>query len=579
MKKTLYSLRNYKKELIFGPLFKVIEVIFELLIPFLMKYMIDVGIESANNGKGLNKIIIPGVIILCFVIVGFCSTLVCQYLASIASQGFGTDLRNRIYQKVCRLSLDDIEKFNKGNLVNLITNDSNRIQLGVALLIRLVVRAPVLVIGSLICSFIINVEIGFIFLAIVPLVSIILGLILYFSGKQYLKVQSKVDKMTGYSNDSLKGSRVIRALNKQDIVIQNYKEYNFEYFKESKTANIIAAFINPLTFLIVNIAIILVIYFGGDFVLNSKLDDGDLVALISYLNQILMALIVVSNLVINFTRALSSKKRVDALLTYNPTIKNNPIVENYKVNKGDELIRFKDVSFKYLDGENNVIEKINLTINKGEFVGIIGGTGSGKTTLIKLIERFVDTSEGELFFKGQNIKDYDLKTLRDNISLVNQKSVLFNGTIKSNLLMGKKDATDEEITKALIDSEAYSFVKEYNDYINHEVLEGGKNFSGGQKQRLSLARSLLKDSELLILDDSTSALDYLTDKKVRENILKRKDITLIIVSQRATSLINADKIIVVDNGKIDSIGKHEELLNKSKIYKEIYDSQTLAKVE
>ena len=243
MKKTLYSLRNYKKELIFGPLFKVIEVIFELLIPFLMKYMIDVGIESANNGEGLNKIIIPGVIILCFVIVGFCSTLVCQYLASIASQGFGTDLRNRIYQKVCGLSLGDIEKFNKGNLVNLITNDSNRIQLGVDLLIRLVIRAPVLVIGSLICSFIINVEIGFIFLAIVPLVSIILGLILYSSGKQYLKVQSKVDKMTGYSNDSLKGSRVIRALNKQDIVIQNYKEYNFEYFKESKTANIIAAFI------------------------------------------------------------------------------------------------------------------------------------------------------------------------------------------------------------------------------------------------------------------------------------------------------------------------------------------------
>ncbi len=579
MKKTLYSLRNYKKELIFGPLFKVIEVIFELLIPFLMKYMIDVGIKSANNGEGLNKIIIPGVIILCFVIVGFCSTLVCQYLASIASQGFGTDLRNRIYQKVCGLSLDDIEKFNKGNLVNLITNDSNRIQLGVALLIRLVIRAPVLVIGSLICSFIINVEIGFIFLAIVPLVSIILGLILYFSGKQYLKVQSKVDKMTGYTNDSLKGSRVIRALNKQDIVIQNYKEYNFEYFKESKTANIIAAFINPLTFLIVNIAIILVIYFCGDFVLNSKLDDGDLVALISYLNQILMALIVVSNLVINFTRALSSMKRVDALLTYGPTIKNNPIVENHKINKGDELICFKDVSFKYLDSENNVIEKINLTINKGEFVGIIGGTGSGKTTLIKLIERFVDVSEGELLYKGYNVKDYDIKTLREDISLVNQKSVLFNGTIKSNLLMGKKDATDEEITKALIDSEAYSFVKEYNDYIDHEVLEGGKNFSGGQKQRLSLARSLLKNSEVLILDDSTSALDYLTDKKVRENILKRKDVTLIIVSQRATSLMNADKIIVVDNGKIDSIGKHEELLNKSKIYKEIYDSQTLAKGE
>ena len=573
MKKTLYSLRNYKKELILGPLFKVIEVIFELLIPFLMKYMIDVGIESANNGEGLNKIIIPGVIILCFVIVGFCSTLVCQYLASIASQGFGTDLRNRIYQKVCGLSLDDIEKFNKGNLVNLITNDSNRIQLGVALLIRLVIRAPVLVIGSLICSFIINVEIGFIFLAIVPLVSIILGLILYFSGKQYLKVQSKVDKMTGYTNDSLKGSRVIRALNKQDIVIQNYKEYNFEYFKESKTANIIAAFINPLTFLIVNIAIILVIYFGGDFVLNSKLDDGDLVALISYLNQILLALIVVSNLVVIFTKAFASKKRIENILSMEPSIKNNPKYKDLKINSGEPIFVFKNASFKYETGDNLVVSNLNFEILKGETVGIIGGTGSGKTTIIKLLERFFDVTSGHILYKGVDIKDYDLTSLHDEISLVNQRAVLFKGTIKSNLMMANKNATNEDINNALKDACAFEFVSNYKDGIDHEVEEGGKNFSGGQRQRLSIARSILKNSEVLILDDSTSALDYLTEKTLRNNLKSKENLTKIIIAQRISSLQNADKIIVMYHGNIEAIGKHDELLKTSKVYKEIYESQ------
>ena len=574
MEKAFSSLKYFKKQLILGPLFKVIEVVFELLTPFLMKYIVNDGITNALNGNGVGKIVFPALIILGFCIFGLCSTLVCQYLASIASQGYGTILRNKIFKKVNELSMSDIEKFGRGNLINLVNNDTSRLQNAVAVLIRLVIRAPVLVIGSLICSFIIDVKIGFIFLAIIPIVSLILALITYINGKQYLKVQEKVDEISTYTNDGISGTRVIRAFSKENENIKNYEVRTKEYFDETKKANLISALINPLTFLVVNIAIILVIYFGGDFVLKGDLTDGDLVALISYLNQILMALIVVSNLVIIFAKAFSSSKRVNYLFSYEPSVVNAPIINDKNIKIGEELFSFKGVSFKYVDGENEVISNINFNINKGEFVGIIGGTGAGKTTLIKLMERFFDPTKGVITFKGDNIKKYDLKDIRNDISLVNQRNILFNGTIKSNLLMAKKDATDEEIINSLRLAEAYSFIKDYEDGINHPVYEGGKNFSGGQKQRISLARSVLKNSELLILDDSTSALDYLTDKKVRDNILHIKDITVVIISQRATSLMHCNKIIVMDDGKIDAIGRHEDLLKTSDIYKEIYYSQT-----
>lgn len=574
MEKAFSSLKYFKKQLILGPLFKVIEVVFELLTPFLMKYIVNDGITNALNGNGVGKIVFPALIILGFCIFGLCSTLVCQYLASIASQGYGTILRNKIFKKVNELSMSDIEKFGRGNLINLVNNDTSRLQNAVAVLIRLVIRAPVLVIGSLICSFIIDVKIGFIFLAIIPIVSLILALITYINGKQYLKVQEKVDEISTYTNDGISGTRVIRAFSKENENIKNYEVRTKEYFDETKKANLISALINPLTFLVVNIAIILVIYFGGDFVFKGDLTDGDLVALISYLNQILMALIVVSNLVIIFAKAFSSSKRVNYLFSYEPSVVNAPIINDKNIKIGEELFSFKGVSFKYVDGENEVISNINFNINKGEFVGIIGGTGAGKTTLIKLMERFFDPTKGVITFKGDNIKKYDLKDIRNDISLVNQRNILFNGTIKSNLLMAKKDATDEEIINSLRLAEAYSFIKDYEDGINHPVYEGGKNFSGGQKQRISLARSVLKNSELLILDDSTSALDYLTDKKVRDNILHIKDITVVIISQRATSLMHCNKIIVMDDGKIDAIGRHEDLLKTSDIYKEIYYSQT-----
>ena len=579
MEKTWDSIKKYKKEFILGPIFKIVEVVFELMIPFLMKYMINTGIPSFQNNEGVGKILYPGLIIIAFCIFGFLSTLVCQYFASVASQGFGTDLRNRIFLKVNSLSLKDIDNFGRGNLINLITNDTTRVQTGIAMLIRLAIRAPVLVIGSLVCSFIIDYRVGLMFLILIPIISLILAIILTKNSKNYLKVQQRLDDISNYSNDSLKGSRVIRAFNKENTIINQYKNKTEKYFKETKKANLVAALINPLTFLVVNVGIMLVIYFGGNLTINDELTNGDLVALISYLNQILMALIVVSNLVIIFTKAFSSQKRIDQLLQSETSIVNYSKYKDISLNYGDEFINFENVSFKYEDDGNEVISNINFTINKGEKIGIIGGTGSGKTTLIKLIERFYDVTSGELLYKGHNIKDYDLDKLHQEISLVNQRSVLFNGTIKSNILIGKKDATDEEIINALKNSEAYKFVKEYSDFIDHEVYENGKNFSGGQKQRLSLARALIKDSELLILDDSTSALDYLTDKNVRENINKMKDLTVIFISQRTSSIQHCDKIIVVDNGKIDAIGTHEELLNTSLIYKEIYDSQVKGSYE
>lgn len=579
MEKTWDSIKKYKKEFILGPIFKIVEVVFELMIPFLMKYMINTGIPSFQNYEGVGKILYPGLIIIAFCIFGFLSTLVCQYFASVASQGFGTDLRNRIFLKVNSLSLKDIDNFGRGNLINLITNDTTRVQTGIAMLIRLAIRAPVLVIGSLVCSFIIDYRVGLMFLILIPIISLILAIILTKNSKNYLKVQQRLDDISNYSNDSLKGSRVIRAFNKENTIINQYKNKTEKYFNETKKANLVAALINPLTFLVVNVGIMLVIYFGGNLTINNELTNGDLVALISYLNQILMALIVVSNLVIIFTKAFSSQKRIDQLLQCETSIVNYSKYKDISLNYGDEFINFENVSFKYEDDGNEVISNINFKINKGEKIGIIGGTGSGKTTLIKLIERFYDVTSGELLYKGHDIKDYDLDKLHQEISLVNQRSVLFNGTIKSNILIGNKDATDEEIINALKNSEAYKFVKEYSDFIDHEVYENGKNFSGGQKQRLSLARALIKDSELLILDDSTSALDYLTDKNVRENINKMKDLTVIFISQRTSSIQHCDKIIVVDNGKIDAIGTHEELLNTSLIYKEIYDSQVKGSYE
>lgn len=567
-------IRYFKKEFILGPTFKMLEVAFELIMPFLMSYVIDVGIEAAQNYGNYNQIIIPGVLIFLLAVLGLCSTLVCQHYASIASQGYGTRLRDALYSKIMNMSLRNVELIGKGNLNTVLSNDVNRLQVSVAMMIRLVLRAPTIVIGSLICAFIIDWHSALIFLGVVILISLILFFILKVSSKKVITTQKKVDKIVTLTNDSLNGIRVIKAFNNETHEVNKFKEKTQDYYKEMKTVSFINALTNPLTFLIINVAIVLVVYFSSNEIISeSGLTTGELTSLIQYLNQCFVALIAVSNLVIIFTRAFASKKRVEELLNLKEDLENNGTFADLFIENGQNLFEFKNVSFKYNEGENNVVKDLNFTIKKGERVGIIGGTGSGKTTLIKLIERFFDRSEGEILYKGHDIKDYNLNSLHHEISLVNQKAVLFNGTIKSNLLIGRKDASESEMIKALKDACAYDFVKKYDDFLDHQVEENGRNFSGGQKQRLSIARALIKNGETLILDDSTSALDYLTEKELKQHIFENRDLTIIIIAQRVSSLLNCDKIIVMYHGQVESVGTHEELLKTSKVYKEIYSSQ------
>ena len=578
MEKALQSTKKYIPYFIIGPLFKVIEVIFELLTPFLMKYIVDEGFNAGTLDNDYTKIIYPGLIMIAFAVFGFCSTLVCQKLASIASQGTGTELRNKIYRKIINFSNSDIEHFGKGNLVNLLTNDVNRIQSVVAMIIRLVIRAPILVIGSVVCAFLIDIYAGIIFVSIVPLVMFIYFLILKISGKQYKKVQKQNDKIVEKTNDDISGIKAIKSFNNEEKEINEYEQLTSSYYFESKKAILTNELINPLTIFIVNVAIMAVIYlatytFKSPFIVDLR--KGDVVALISYLNSILLALIALCNLILVFVKGFSSNARINEFLNYKEVIDNKGKCIKDSLELKENLVKFNDVSLSF-NNENNVLNHIDFEINKGETIGLIGGTGSGKTLLINVLERFYDFNEGEIFYKGINIKDYEISSLRNDIGLVSQKPHFLKGTIKSNMLIGKSDATDEEIIEALKMSKAYEFVSKYDDLLNHEVLENGKNFSGGQKQRLAIARGILRAKELLILDDSTSALDYLTDKEVRKN-LKRKKITTLIISQRCSSIMDADRIYIIEHGEIVGVGTHKKLLKNNEVYKEIYASQTRSK--
>lgn len=578
MEKALQSTKKYIPYFIIGPLFKVIEVIFELLTPFLMKYIVDEGFNAGTLDNDYTKIIYPGLIMIAFAVFGFCSTLVCQKLASIASQGTGTELRNKIYRKIINFSNSDIEHFGKGNLVNLLTNDVNRIQSVVAMIIRLVIRAPILVIGSVVCAFLIDIYAGIIFVSIVPLVMFIYFLILKISGKQYKKVQKQNDKIVEKTNDDISGIKAIKSFNNEEKEINEYEQLTSSYYFESKKAILTNELINPLTIFIVNVAIMAVIYlatytFKSPFVVDLR--KGDVVALISYLNSILLALIALCNLILVFVKGFSSNARINEFLNYKEVIDNKGKCIKDSLELKENLVKFNDVSLSF-NNENNVLNHIDFEINKGETIGLIGGTGSGKTLLINVLERFYDFNEGEIFYKGINIKDYDISSLRNDIGLVSQKPHFLKGTIKSNMLIGKSDASDEEIIEALKMSKAYEFVSKYDDLLNHEVLENGKNFSGGQKQRLAIARGILRAKELLILDDSTSALDYLTDKEVRKNIKKNK-MTTLIISQRCSSIKDADRIYIIEHGEIVGVGTHKQLLKNNEVYKEIYASQTRSK--
>lgn len=585
---------SYKHNLltiVFGPFIKIIEAIFDLLIPLFMKAIIDLNQYTApeyipntlsskvasfirvfnQSGEKMNDALAGGLIILIMGILGYVITMVSQYLAACSAVNVGTEVRSALYSRMLSLSKKEREEIGPAKLLTVINSDTYQLQHGVLLVTRLMVRAPFILIGSLIFSFILDWRVGLAFLAIVPILFLVNFLVLRKSSKGYVEIQNDLDDLSNKANETTDGSRVIRAANQEQYENRIFADKTNNYQSKAIKVNKINSLINPLTFAVTSIVLIVIILLleNSLFGENNTQIASAIIAEMAYLSQIFFVVVQFSMVIIEVVKAHVSVKRIDSVLSIEPGIVSGEIS---KGKDNEPLIKFNHVSFGF-DNNKLFLKDLDFQIRKGETFGIIGGTGSGKSTLINLIERFYDTNEGEILYKGQPIKDYDLKALRNDIGLVNQKSSLFKGTIKSNYLMSKKDASDEDIVDALRAAQAYEFVSKYEDDINHIVNEGGTNFSGGQRQRLCIGRALIRKPELLILDDATSALDLLTDKKVRETISSYKDMTKVIVSQRVATIQNADFILVLEGGQVVGQGKHKELLANCPIYKEIYETQ------
>ena len=595
IRKVSDSIKHNILSISLGPLLKIIEAIFDLLIPLIMKAVLDLSqfntpdnipnvvskniatfIRAFNFGDSfLADALTGGGIILVMGVVGYAITMVAQYLAARSSVNVGTEIRNSLYNKMLTLSKKERNSIGNSKILTLINSDTYQVQQGLLLFVRLIVRAPFILTGSLIISFILDWRIGFAFLAIVPLIILVNILVLRKSSKGYIEIQKDLDSLSNSASEMTEGARVIRASNNQELENNKFSSKTTDYQDKSIAVNRINALINPLTFAITSIVLIVIVFLLKESLFNSEdnlLMASTIIAEMAYLAQIFFVTVQITQAVIDIVKGTVSAKRINEVLMITPQITNSDSPKTGEVNIGEELIKFDHVSFSF-DEKKMFLNDLNFQIRKGETFGIIGGTGSGKSTVINLIERFYDVTEGTIFYKGIPLKEYDLKSLRNDIGLVNQKSSLFKGTIKSNYLMAKPDASDEEIIKSLKEAEAYEFVNKYEDKINHEVNEGGTNLSGGQKQRLCIGRALLKHPEILILDDSTSALDLLTDKKIRETVKGFKDMTKVIVSQRVATIQNADFILVLEGGKVVGQGKHKDLMKDCPIYKETYETQ------
>ena len=577
-----------------GPFLKIIEAVFDLLIPLFMKAIIDLSqygspndipnvissslasfIRLVNPSSGnISDAITGGIIILVMGILGFAITMCAQYLAAKASVNVGTEVRSALFNKILHLSKKEREQVSNSKLLTVINSDSYQLQHGVLLFVRLVVRAPFILIGSLIISFILDWRVGLAFTAIVPLILLVNFLVLKKSSKGYVEIQSELDNISNQTSETVEGARVIRASNNQDNEYNKFSSKTESYQDKSIKVNRFNALINPLTFAITSIVLIVIILLLQNdlFGPNNVLIASTIIAEMSYLAQIFFVVTQLSMVTVELVKANVSRKRIDGVLTIKPEIINNENSLTGEVKDNEPIIKFDHVSFSFNE-DSYFLNDLDFEIRKGETFAIIGGTGSGKSTVINLIERFYDVSKGNILYKGIPLKEYDLSSLRKDIGLVNQKSSLFKGTIKSNYLMSNPDATEQDIIKALTNSQAYEFVSKYEDTINHEVNEGGLNFSGGQRQRLCIGRALVKNPEVLILDDATSALDLLTDKRIRDYVSSIKDMTKIIVSQRVATVQHADYILVLEGGKVVGQGKHEDLLKNCPIYQEIYQTQ------
>jgi len=569
MYKLLKYLKRYRTQSVLGLLFKLIEAVFELIIPLIMAKIIDVGIKNED----INYVFKMGGIMISLGILGYIIALFAQFFAAKASQGFGTVLRNELFSHIQNLSSTELDNFGASTLITRLTIDINQLQICVAMTIRLFLRAPFLVIGAIIMAFSIDFKLAGIFLISTPLIAIIVYFIMAKSIPFYKKIQKNLDKISLITKENLSGVRVIKSLSKQEYEKNRFEKANNDFTNASGKVGKISALLNPITYVIMNLAILAIIWFGGKRVNIGALTQGEIVALVSYMTQILFALIVVANLVIIYMKSFASASRVNEIFETVPTVVEGNFGD-VKALENAPKIAFRNVIFSYKNSSQPALKNISFNIFKGQTIGIIGGTGSGKTTMINLIARFYDVTFGEILFDGVNIKEYSFEQLRSQIGLISQKSVLFSGTIRDNLKIGNKNATDEEIREALKTAQALDFVNEFKEGIDKLIAQKGRNVSGGQRQRLTIARALVSNPEILILDDSSSSLDYVTDANLRKAIkAKGENLTLIIVSQRANSLKNSDQIIVLDDGEIVGIGKHNELLKNCEIYQEICQSQ------
>ena len=573
MKQLMMYLKDYKKESILAPLFKLLEAFFELLVPLVMANIIDYGISNRNMGY-IGKM---GLLLLLLGVVGLASSITAQFFAAKAAVGFSTQLRQALFDHIEDLSFTDIDKAGTSTMITRMTSDVNQVQSGINMTLRLFLRSPIIVFGAMIMAFTIDVKCALIFVVAIPLLSVVVFGIILSTIPMYKKVQSKLDQVLGITRENLTGVRVIRAFHQEAKEADRFRENNEALSAMQIFVGKISACMNPVTYIIVNGAIIALIYTGAVQVNIGNLSQGEVVAIINYMNQILVELVKLANLIVTMTKALACAERVASVFDIGADAayveaQDQKLAD--KVDKSAPFLDFKHVSLTYQGAGAPTLQDMNFTINRGDTVGIIGGTGSGKTSLVNLIPGFYPATEGEILLEGRDIRTMSDEELRGRIGVVPQKAVLFKGTIRSNLQWGKPDATEEEMWKALELAQASEVVDGKPGKLDATVAQNGKNFSGGQRQRLTIARALVREPEILILDDSASALDYATDAKLRAALRTLEDkTTTFIVSQRASTIRHADKIIVLDDGEIAGVGTHDELLKDCTIYQEIYYSQ------
>lgn len=570
MKSLLKYLKDYKKESFLAPLFKMLEASFELFVPLVMAAIIDTGIANSDRGY----IFRMGGVLVALGLIGLACSATAQYFSARAAVGFATKLRHALFSHIQSLSYTELDTLGTNTLITRMTSDVNQLQSGVNLTLRLLLRSPFIVFGAMIMAFTVDVKAALIFVVAIPLLSIVVFGIMIVSLPLYKKVQAALDKVLGRTRENLAGARVIRAFCKEDQEIEAFSEENEALLDIQVFVGKISAAMNPLTYIIVNVALVVLLWTGAIRVDSGIITQGAVVALVNYMSQILVELIKLANLIIQITKALACAKRIESIFEVENSQQVEALTQQVNTKNTEDVIRFDHVGLTYQGGGDESLTDIDFTVKRGQTIGIIGGTGSGKTSVVNLIPRLYDATRGTVLVDGQDVKTYDPDTLRSKVGIVPQKAVLFKGTIRENLLWGNENATEEQLEKALEISQAKEFVDTKEGRLDFMIAQGGKNLSGGQKQRMTIARAVVREPEILILDDSASALDFATDAKLRHAIREMgNDMTVIIVSQRSSSIQYADQIIVLDDGKMVGIGTHESLLADNEVYQEIYYSQ------